>query len=91
MAFSDNDIAFLIAVGAFIIGALIYFIPTFVAAKKKSPKKTLVILLNIFLGWSVVAWVICLVLACRKPRVTEKAEASPEVKAEEKPTEVETV
>ena len=66
MAFSDNDIAFVIAACAFIIGALVYFVPTVVAAKKKSPKKTLIILLNIFLGWSGVVWVICLVLACKK-------------------------
>ena len=54
-----------LVVGA--IGLTIYLIPTFVACKKKSPKKTAAILLNIFLGWSLIGWIIALVLACKKP------------------------
>ncbi len=50
-----------------IIGLVIYFIPTSVARKNKSPNKVAVIILNIFLGWSLIGWVIALVLACKKP------------------------
>lgn len=50
-----------------IIGLVVYFIPTIVAVKKKSRKKVAAILLNIFLGWSLVGWIISLVLACKKP------------------------
>ncbi len=50
-----------------IIGLIIYFIPTTVARKNKSPNKVAVILLNIFLGWSLIGWIIALVLACKKP------------------------
>ena len=107
MPFSDNDIAFLIALGAFLIGALIYFIPAIVAAKKKSPKLKMIVLLDVFLAWTFVAWVVCLVLACKKsapaeitkvPEETkspepeeEKTEVSPEEEKTETAPEVETV
>ena len=92
MPFSDNDIAFLIAVGAFLIGALIYFIPAIVAAKKKSPKLKMIVLLDIFLGWTFVAWVVCLVLACKKVETTGKEDIkTEETKQDEKSPEVETV
>ncbi len=74
---SDNDIG-VIAVIAIVIGILagiaVYLIPTIVAAKKKSPKKTTVILLNIFLGWLLPVWVVCFVLACKKPVSVTAAE-----------------
>ncbi len=92
MAFSDNDIAFLIALGAFLVGTLVYFIPTIVAAKKKCPKLKLIVLLDIFLGWTFVAWVVCLVLACKKAETTGKEDIkTEETKQDEKSPEVETV
>ena len=92
MAFSDNDIAFLIALGAFLISAFIYIIPIIVAAKKRSPKLKMIVLLDIFLGWTFVAWVVCLVLACKKAESTGKEETkTEETKQDEKSPEVETV
>lgn len=94
MPFSDNDIAFLIAVGAFLISSLIYFIPTIVAAKKKSPKLKMIILLDVFLAWTFVAWVVCLVLACKKSAPAQIPEApeetkTPEVEEETEPAQAE--
>ena len=92
MAFSDNDIAFLIALGAFLISSFIYIIPIIVAAKKRSPKLKTIVLLDIFLGWTFVAWVVCLVLACKKAETTEKEDIkTEESKQAEKSPEVETV
>ena len=92
MAFSDNDIAFLIALGAFLISSFIYIIPIIVAAKKRSPKLKMIVLLDIFLGWTFVAWVVCLVLACKKAETTEKEDIkTEETKQDEKSPEVETV
>ena len=92
MAFSDNDIAFLIALGAFLISSFIYIIPIIVAAKKGSPKLKMIVLLDIFLGWTFVAWVVCLVLACKKAESTEKEDIkTEETKQDEKSPEVETV
>ncbi len=92
MAFSDNDIAFLIAAGAFLISSFIYIIPIIVAAKKKSTRLKMIVLLDIFLAWTFVAWVVCLVLACKKTETTEKEDIkTEESKQAEKSPEVETV
>ena len=92
MAFSDNDIAFLIGLGAFLISSFIYIIPIIVAAKKRSPKLKMIVLLDIFLAWTFVAWVVCLVLACKKAETTETEDAKTEEnKSDEKSPEVETV
>lgn len=44
----------------------VYFIPTFIAIKSKHINKTGIILLNIFLGWSFVGWVIALIWSVMK-------------------------
>ena len=44
-----------------IVGIVIYLIPTFVACKRKHTYKVAIILLNIFLGWTFIGWVGCLV------------------------------
>ncbi len=47
----------------------VYFIPAIVAKKKKHSNKTAILLLNIFLGWTLVGWVVSLVWAVKKPPV----------------------
>ena len=49
-----------------ILGLLIYFIPTFIARKKNHLQKTAITLVNIFLGWTFVGWVVALVWAVMK-------------------------
>lgn len=53
----SDVLAFLMAVGAFIL----YFTPTFVAAKRKHPNGTPIALLNIFLGWTFIGWLVALI------------------------------
>jgi len=53
----SDFLAFLMAVTAFIL----YFAPTFVAAKRKHPNGTPIALLNIFLGWTFVGWLVALI------------------------------
>lgn len=45
----------------------VYFIPTFVAFGTKHPHRAPVLVLNIFLGWTVVGWVGALIWAMIKP------------------------
>ena len=47
----------------------VYFIPAFIAYSKKHDNKTAIILLNIFLGWTLIGWVVSLVWAVKKPPV----------------------
>ena len=44
---------------------IIYFAPMIVALITGN-HRTKVILFNIFLGWTIVMWIICLVWACKK-------------------------
>lgn len=55
-------------IAAFVIIAVAtlvpYFLPTFIGAKKRNAKAIAV--LNLFLGWTFVGWVVALVWACTK-------------------------
>jgi hypothetical protein len=44
----------------------IHFLPTIIALKKNHNNKVPIILINIFLGWSLVGWVVALVWATKK-------------------------
>mgnify|MGYP003651519634 CR=1 FL=1 len=41
----------------------IYFLPTIVARKRCPSKSTAVFILNLFLGWTLLGWVIALAMA----------------------------
>jgi len=45
-----------------------YFLPTIMALKKNSPHKVAVIILNIFFGFTVVGWIVALVLGSKQPQ-----------------------
>ena len=50
----------------FIIG--LYFVPAIVAAARHTHNATGILLLNIFLGWTVIGWFVALVMAiCSAP------------------------
>lgn len=42
---------------------LIYFLPTIIADNKRHKNTTAICVVNIFFGWSIIGWVICLVWA----------------------------
>jgi hypothetical protein len=58
----NTEFSFL-AILMMMVCALIYLIPIIIAVKKNSGKLTDIILLNIFTGWTLVGWVLALVLA----------------------------
>jgi hypothetical protein len=47
-----------------IIALLIYFIPSFMAGSRHKTNSVAITMLNLFLGWTLVGWVIALVWAC---------------------------
>jgi hypothetical protein len=51
-----------------VIGVIGYFIPTIIALARRHPKKGPIILVNLFLGWSVVGWIVSLVWAFSSPQ-----------------------
>ena len=46
-----------------LIGVAFYFIPTVVAIARRSSNTVAVVLINVFLGWSLIGWIVALVLA----------------------------
>ena len=71
LAISSSNSSSLFAGGALlliavIIGAIIYFIPTIIAFKKSRDNKISILALNLFLGWSLIGWVVSLVWALKE-------------------------
>jgi hypothetical protein len=48
-----------------LISALMYFIPSIVAGIRKVPNIGSVIVINLFLGWTIIGWVVALAMAAR--------------------------
>ncbi|WP_062390960.1 superinfection immunity protein [Pseudomonas abietaniphila] len=57
----SNDSGTLGALMLFFIGVVIYFLPTINAKGRKHPNAPAIFLLNLFLGWTLVGWVVALV------------------------------
>jgi hypothetical protein len=77
----DQDMILLLA--TITTGTLIYFIPYMVASQRKKQNVVAIGMLNLFLGWSIVGWVVALVWAASKdsvppPRAT-KSEFSEDI------------
>jgi hypothetical protein len=53
--------ALLLIAGIAFVG---YFLPTIIAFWRKKGNKVPILLLNFFLGWSLIGWVVSLVWAC---------------------------
>jgi len=43
----------------------LYFVPTIVAIVRKVSDRGSVVVINLFLGWTLVGWVVALAMACR--------------------------
>lgn len=50
-----------------VIGA--YFLPTIVAVARKVTNQGSVAVINFFLGWTLIGWVVALAMACRTSRL----------------------
>ena len=46
-------------------GFVMYFLPTIIAAIKSKRDTVAILLLNLFLGWSVIGWIVALVWASK--------------------------
>ena len=51
--------------GFFLVAALLYFVPTIVAATRHVPNTGSVFVINLLLGWSFIGWVVALAMAVR--------------------------
>lgn len=67
MSSSSEVLVFLPFILIGLIGLAIYFIPMIAALARNHPNKAAIILVNIFLGWSLIGWIVALVWAFTKP------------------------
>ncbi|MBI3453824.1 MAG: superinfection immunity protein [Rhodospirillales bacterium] len=65
------ELAFLLA-----LLAVIYFVPTVVAAGRAHHQTLAIFMLNLFLGWTFLGWVLALVWACTAVRAKNRADLS---------------
>lgn len=61
-----------------ILSLFIYFLPTLVASHKKSKNRTSIFVLNLFLGWTLLGWVMALVWSFKTAEETVSINASSE-------------
>jgi hypothetical protein len=66
---TPGDIRMVILIG---ISAAIYFIPAIIAAMRSHHQTAAIVLLNLFLGWTLVGWVVALVWAVMNPPVSRE-------------------
>jgi hypothetical protein len=58
-------------IGYLIVILALYFIPTIVAYVRHVPNAGSVVVINVFLGWTLIGWVVALAMAVRTvPRVS---------------------
>jgi hypothetical protein len=50
-----------------VVLVLVYALPTIVASARTPHKKTVIVLVNLFLGWSVLGWLIAMIWAATNP------------------------
>jgi hypothetical protein len=51
-----------------LFGLGLYFLPAIIAAVRRTHNSTAILLLNLFLGWTVIGWLIALVMSiCSAP------------------------
>lgn len=48
-----------------IVLIVLYFLPTMIAAERKVPNRGSVLVINLFLGWTFIGWVVALAMAAR--------------------------
>ncbi len=53
-----------------VVGACFYFLPTIVAVARKVPNIGSVVVINLFLGWTFIGWVVALAMAARSRPAT---------------------
>lgn len=60
-----NSIKWFCIILAMLVGVLIYILPTIIAVKKRSQNLTIIIILNVFFGWTLFGWGIALLKALK--------------------------
>jgi hypothetical protein len=49
---------------AFLCGVAMYFMPAIIAHQRRHVSSGAIFLWNLFLGWSIIGWIVCFAWAC---------------------------
>lgn len=49
---------------AFLLAVAMYFLPAIIAHQRHHVSSGAILLINFFLGWSIIGWIVCLAWAC---------------------------
>lgn len=63
----------------FVVMAVLYFLPTIVAACREKQNGISIWIANVFFGWTVVGWIICLVWAFSTSQVDMSAKSEKKI------------
>ena len=77
-AVSDGHVAFAWIVAVLTLG---YMLPWAIAATRRKPNAAAIALVNFLVGWTVVGWIVALVMACLEDPVTLVAPTQVNVQA----------
>lgn len=72
-----NGIATLFGPLFFVSAPFLYFLPTIEGALRKQPNQLSIAIVNIFLGWTLVGWVVAMAWACKSPAPALADRAAP--------------
>lgn len=67
----EEIVSFLLGIALVVAGTAIYFLPSLVASKRDHHNVNAIIILNLFLGWTFLGWVVSLVWAMTKVQKKE--------------------
>lgn len=60
----ETQIMIVLAAVAAMIGMVIYFIPSIIAFRRDAASRWVIFLVNVFLGWTLLIWIIILIWSC---------------------------
>ena len=64
----NEILSVVLAIVFILIGIGVYFLPSFVAGGRQKENVGAIVVLNLFLGWTFIGWVIALVWACMEDK-----------------------
>jgi len=66
----NEVLAVILWYGIYVVLNLAYGVPMIVAAKRSHPQVDPIAIVNMLLGWTVIAWIVCLAWAVSTPQRT---------------------
>ena len=55
----------LVIVALVFLGFPVYFLPAYIAGKREHPQRRKILLWNVFTAWTVIGWMVLMILAAR--------------------------